>query len=165
MNKRLIKLTESDLHKIVMESVNRILAENGVNEGFFDFFKKNKQIAQQQSLGSNLPNGVYKDLKTATFGSASSSRVKVYVIKTNLGELYVGGGSMGKIDGILNQLRQNGIRVSSCQEQVVNNPNYNGLNYRDDGHTGEREYFKPRVGYGDTRYGYGNGQDFDTLLR
>ena len=29
MNKKLIRLTESDLHKIVKESVNRVLNENG----------------------------------------------------------------------------------------------------------------------------------------
>ena len=165
MNKKLIRLTESDLHRIVKESVQRILAENGENEGLFDFFKKKKQPVQQKPLGSNLPDGVYKDLKTAAYGSASNSRVKVYVIQTNIGNLYVGGSDMRKINEILKQLRQNGIRVSNYDEKVVDNPNYNGLRYRDDGHTGEREHFQPKVGYGDTRYGYGNGQDFDALLR
>lgn len=35
----IIRLTESDLHRIVKESVNRIL----VNEGIFDFFRKKKE--------------------------------------------------------------------------------------------------------------------------
>ena len=50
MNKKLIRLTESDLHRIVKESVNRILKENDENyyyddaiealqmsDGFLDF--------------------------------------------------------------------------------------------------------------------------------
>ena len=36
MNKKLIRLTESDLHKIVKESVERILAENEFGEGILD---------------------------------------------------------------------------------------------------------------------------------
>ena len=33
MNKRLIKLTENDLHKIVKESVNRVIKETTLSEG------------------------------------------------------------------------------------------------------------------------------------
>jgi len=35
MNKKLIRLTESDLHRIVEESVANILSENGMEEGWF----------------------------------------------------------------------------------------------------------------------------------
>lgn len=36
MNKKLIKLTESDLHKIVKESVNRIMNEGWMNGDYID---------------------------------------------------------------------------------------------------------------------------------
>ena len=35
MNKKLIRLTESDLHRIVKESVENILSENEMEEGWF----------------------------------------------------------------------------------------------------------------------------------
>jgi hypothetical protein len=35
MNKKLIRLTESDLHRIVEESVANILSENEIEEGWF----------------------------------------------------------------------------------------------------------------------------------
>lgn len=41
--KRKIRLTESDLHRIVNESVKRILNESGMDEGLLDFFKKKKK--------------------------------------------------------------------------------------------------------------------------
>ena len=43
--KQIIRLTESDLHRIVKESVEKILSEE-VDEGIFDFFKK-KQPTQK----------------------------------------------------------------------------------------------------------------------
>ena len=156
MNNKLIRLTESDLHRIVKESVERILAENGENEGLFDFFKKKKQPVQQKPLGSDLPRGVYKDLDGATFGLTSNSRVKVCVLKTNIGTLYVHPHTTERvgIDGVISQLRKSGVRVSSYNEQVVDNPNWNGLTYRTDGHTGEK-------GYGGSTYGASHaGEDY-----
>ena len=38
MNKKLIRLTESDLHRIIMETVNKVL----INEGLFDRFRRSK---------------------------------------------------------------------------------------------------------------------------
>ena len=37
MNKKLIRLTESDLHKIVKEAVYKIIDENNMNEGITDY--------------------------------------------------------------------------------------------------------------------------------
>jgi hypothetical protein len=155
MNKKIIRLTESDLHRIVKESVQRILAENGENEGLFDFFKKKKQ-PQQQPKQPQMPRGVYKDLDGATFGLTSNSRVKVCVLKTSIGTLYVHPHTTERvgIDGVISQLRKSGVRVSSYNEQVVDNPNWNGLTYRTDGHTGEK-------GYGGSTYGASHaGEDY-----
>ena len=43
--KRRIKLTESDLNRIVRESVEKVL-----NEGLFDFFKKKEQTNQKPKI-------------------------------------------------------------------------------------------------------------------
>jgi hypothetical protein len=155
MNNKLIRLTESDLHRIVKESVQRILAENGENEGLFDFFKKKKQ-PQQQSKQPEMPRGVYQDLDGATIGLTSNSRVKVYVLKTSIGTLYVHPYTTERIgiDGVISQLRKSGVRVSDYDEKVVDNPNWNGLTYRTDGHTGEK-------GYGGSTYGASHaGEDY-----
>ena len=37
--KKLIRLTEGDLHRIVKESVEKIIAESEINEGVSDYFK------------------------------------------------------------------------------------------------------------------------------
>ena len=39
MNKKLIRLTEGDLHRIVKESVEKIITESEINEGVGDYFK------------------------------------------------------------------------------------------------------------------------------
>ena len=155
MNKKLIRLTESDLHRIVKESVEKILVENSVNEGLFDFFKKNKQ-QQPKPKQLELPRGVYQNLKGATIGLTSNSRVKVCVLKTSIGTLYVHPYTTERvgIDGVISQLRKSGVRISSYDEQVVDNPNWNGLTYRTDGHTGEK-------GYGGSTYGASHaGEDY-----
>ena len=50
MNKRLIRLTESDLHRIVKESVNRILNEVGETDGGQD---KLARLAARKSVNGN----------------------------------------------------------------------------------------------------------------
>lgn len=52
MNKKLIKLTESDLHRIVEESVVNILAENDMEEGWWNQAKSAVGTALQKQGGS-----------------------------------------------------------------------------------------------------------------
>lgn len=47
MEKQVVKLTESQIREIVTESVNRILKENDMDEGFFDNIKSAYQGAKQ----------------------------------------------------------------------------------------------------------------------
>ena len=47
MGKQVVKLTESQIKEIVTESVNRILKENDMDEGFFDNIKSAYQGAKQ----------------------------------------------------------------------------------------------------------------------
>ena len=56
MNKKLIKLTEGDLHKIVKESVNKVLTEQ-MTEDFLVRFAKDKLNA----IITAIEEGVYKD--------------------------------------------------------------------------------------------------------
>jgi hypothetical protein len=73
MNKTQIRLTESDLHRIVKESVNRVLREgemhteelNGIDcNGFWKWFNRNaklgwKIIVSQDGIGNNRAYNVY----------------------------------------------------------------------------------------------------------
>lgn len=70
MNKKLIRLTESDLHRIVKESVNRILTEmdwktvvNAANKSRADF----KDMVTKDAMGKLDPYGTYSDL-TGQYG-------------------------------------------------------------------------------------------------
>jgi hypothetical protein len=45
MNKKLIRLTESDLHRIVKESVNRILRENEIPNDWGEFMSEHPDYA------------------------------------------------------------------------------------------------------------------------
>lgn len=47
MGKQVVKITESQIREIVTESVNRILKENDMDEGFFDNIKSAYQGAKQ----------------------------------------------------------------------------------------------------------------------
>jgi hypothetical protein len=68
MNKKLIRLTESDLHRIVKESVERILAENGENEGFFDKFRRTSTTSDAlKGLGDSRYNYTYDKDKDRYF--------------------------------------------------------------------------------------------------
>ena len=49
MNKKIIRLTESDLHQIVKESVNRVLRENS------------RDIDDDNYFGGGLPNRYFDD--------------------------------------------------------------------------------------------------------
>ena len=67
MNKKLIRLTESDLHKIVKESVKRVLKESAFNEYevSFVFFVTSATIDKLLSKLNSIPNiqvqDVYED--------------------------------------------------------------------------------------------------------
>jgi len=69
MNKKLIRLTESDLHKIVKESVNRILNEIGNTEG-----GQRRLGALQARKVINANGGTIDDL----FKSQSDNGGKIY---------------------------------------------------------------------------------------
>ena len=70
MNKKLIRLTESDLHRIVKESVNRVLNEvwdiddNGIVD--YDEFgrAKNRSYADVIGLGRGLPSDTKRTLRS-----------------------------------------------------------------------------------------------------
>jgi len=121
--KKTIVLNESDLHRIISESVKRIL-----NEGFFNRGNSNQQNGQQQRQQPNLPKGVYDSIDGATFGYASSETVPIYTLSTNIGNLYVGGNATRNIKTIMQELQQNGINVFNCDNTRVKNPHYNGYN-------------------------------------
>ena len=59
--KKLIRLTESDLHRIIMESVNRILAEDGEGGGFAGgantTFGVNADGSADSTFGISYPYG------------------------------------------------------------------------------------------------------------
>ena len=62
MEKKVIKLTESDLHEIINESVRRIIAENMTDEGWFDTMKSfanqygQRGAAKAQEIGQKVGN-------------------------------------------------------------------------------------------------------------
>lgn len=56
MAKQIIRLTESELHQIIQESVNRILQENGMQEGQgWNLFKKTYQDVKNGEY-NNVPD-------------------------------------------------------------------------------------------------------------
>ena len=56
MAKQIIRLTESELHQIIQESVNRILKENGMQEGQgWNLFKKTYQDVKNGEY-NNVPD-------------------------------------------------------------------------------------------------------------
>ena len=76
MNKKLIRLTESDLHKIVKESVNRIL-----NEGMFDFFKRqpSKEEMRQQRIENYYETNIIKSLRQAAMSFKVHNSDPLYI--------------------------------------------------------------------------------------
>ena len=81
MNKKLIRLTESDLHRIVKESVNRVLRED------FDFGKKTFYRVEGETyptltLAHNAAKEMVKD--------GLKKQVKVYFVSED-GEEYCAG--------------------------------------------------------------------------
>ena len=58
MNKRLTKLTESDLRGIVSESVKRILNEMDVD---YDYYARQGDLAQQRNALAQSVNGLMKE--------------------------------------------------------------------------------------------------------
>ena len=74
MNKKLIRLTESDLHRIVKESVNKVLNEiGGTSSGFYD---RMLQKYNRFNDGSNNPYSdegrYYRHLETEPQGIGES---------------------------------------------------------------------------------------------
>ena len=62
MGKRLIRLTESDLHWIVKEAVNKILREDGFTPGSNTTFGINADGSADSTFGVSYPyNGKEKD--------------------------------------------------------------------------------------------------------
>lgn len=119
-------ISEKKINEAVGESLKMVL-----KEGIFDVFRKKKSQPQQkpQQKSPALPDGVSKDVASATFGRASDEYVPIYVIKTNIGNLYVHIYAAERINSILSQLRQSGIQVYSYDQQRVSNPNWNGASY------------------------------------
>ncbi len=64
MNKQIIKLTESDLHNIIKESVKRIL-----KEGYWDDYEERNDDCESTGTYVPVPSEAYK-------GGTKSSRVK-----------------------------------------------------------------------------------------
>lgn len=70
MNKKLIRLTESDLHRIVKESVNKVLNEvwDIDDNGIIDYDEhgraKNRSYADVHGIGRRTPSDVRQSLMT-----------------------------------------------------------------------------------------------------
>ena len=58
MDKRLIKLTESDLHQVVNESVKSILNELDVD---YDYYARQGDLSQQRNVLAQSVNGLMKE--------------------------------------------------------------------------------------------------------
>jgi hypothetical protein len=68
MSKRIIKLTESDLHRIVKNSVNK-----AINEGIFDIFKKGP--SKEELRRERLENYYREAIRKAFLRAAASHKV------------------------------------------------------------------------------------------
>lgn len=80
--KRIVRLTESDLHRIVRRSVNKVL-----NEGLFDAFrgKKDGNVGQ----GGQLPKGFYKSQQEAIKYAFTKGNIFMFLAwDRNIGKMY-----------------------------------------------------------------------------
>ena len=68
MNKKLIRLTESDLHRIVKESVNRVLYNEGLGDRFRGAWNGFKQGAEQQNYNEVRSDVLATVRKFAQYG-------------------------------------------------------------------------------------------------
>ena len=68
MNKKMIRLTESDLNKIVKESVNRVLYNEGLGDRFRGAWNGFQQGAKQQDTNAVNTNTLAQVKKFAQYG-------------------------------------------------------------------------------------------------
>lgn len=73
MSKKLIRLTESDLHRIIKESVNKILKENNLMPSTYDDEKANKEIYNKFKMPPNYDRTFNKNLKKNILGPEGDS--------------------------------------------------------------------------------------------
>lgn len=78
MNKKLIRLTESDLHKIVKESANRIIREK-LDDSPANMMRR-KPFDPSQSVFNNFRNVSIEDYDKAAIG-AEEARIVVMQLK------------------------------------------------------------------------------------
>ena len=145
------KVTESQLHNIVKESMNKVIQE-GWFGNLFNRRNNEKPSKEQGIKSTDLPSGVYPSLKAATMGFSSQKYVIVYELRTNWKTLYVHPYTVERlgINSVISKLRELGIKVLSSDQERFENPNWNGLNYN--------RKVEPKYGYGD-----GERDDFTTL--
>ena len=94
--------------------------------------KKNEQPSKEQGIKpTDLPTGVFQSLKGVTMGFSSRKYIIVYEIRTNWKTLYIHPYTVERkgIDSVISQLRKLGIKVLSSNQEIFENPNWNGLNY------------------------------------
>lgn len=151
--RRRIRLTESDLHRIVEESVNQIL----ISEGLFDMFRGRGNSQGQRS--AQIPNGFSKNWKdVCNSSSAYQQYCRVMEFRTNIGKLYCAydeNDMYGKNASAY--LERCGIKVDDAQFLKFENPDWNGR-------TWDKKTEK-RTGYGDTRFGPGDFVEMGSALR
>lgn len=75
MARQIIKLTEEDLHKIIRESVNRILKEEGEFGDWRDDYEAWKNFAGDKEEGNALLNK-YLNRAKSEFGGDEKARIK-----------------------------------------------------------------------------------------
>ena len=149
--KQTIRLKESELKRMIVESTKRILKEGWLGN-LFNGQNNEKPTKEQGIKSTDLPSGVYPSLKAATMGFSSQKYVIVYVLRTNWKTLYVNPYTEERlgINSVISKLRELGIKVLSSDQERFENPNWNGLNYN--------RKVEPKYGYGD-----GESADFTTL--
>ena len=109
--KRRVRLTESDLHRIVKESVNRVLLENEWQQGsnYFstDGYENNGQGAERVNFGDN--RRAYS-LRNTNNGYSNHHRITANKGQGVNGMSYQrfgnGGNNAGQLDSIVGELAQ-----------------------------------------------------------
>ena len=73
MSKKLVRLTEGDLHRIIKESVNKVLNEIHGMPSAYDSKKADKEIYNMNKMPSNYDRTFNKNLKNDMLGKERDS--------------------------------------------------------------------------------------------
>ena len=73
MKKKLVRLTEGDLHRIIKESVNRVIKEFNSMPKTYDSEKANREIYDMNKMPSNYDRTFNRNLKNNMLGGERDS--------------------------------------------------------------------------------------------